>query len=511
MPEILVYKAEVAAGLADKIAKSNTLAYEMPLEVWKPSESVAAAIAKTIQSSQAGEHDSDLFYVKSVLVTTNWNKNDDVFDRDETWMAKSTPTHKPTNIEHDEKKLVGHITSCWAVDLDGEIIPENTTIDDLPDVYNLVTGAVIYKSWKDSDLSARAGQLIQEIEAGKKFVSMECMFTGFNYAVRKADGSCHAVARDENSAWMTKHLRAYGGTGEYEGCKIGRLLRNITFTGKGYVDRPANPDSIIFNDASVFNFKGASKENPFISNGGVYLNSPKDNIIKESSMASEIDTLKTQLDDAKTELKTVLESKATLEAQLAKIDDEKSQAQITDLQAKVTNMTTELDTTKQSMVDATEKIAAGEKTIGELTAKNTELTAKLETMVKAQVTASRISKLIEGGIEREIAKKKVALYATLTDEQFNDIATDLVEAAKKKVPPEDTSKTSKDGKGMPGKDCKADDTVNADTTILDNAQVTSEIVVNATAADTDDTAGMRQELQQAVASFLGIQPETNNE
>ena len=35
------------------------------------------------------------------------------------------------------------------------------------------------------------------------------------------------IARDENSAFLTKHLRAYGGTGQYDGYTVGRLLRSI--------------------------------------------------------------------------------------------------------------------------------------------------------------------------------------------------------------------------------------------------------------------------------------------
>jgi hypothetical protein len=44
---------------------------------------------------------------------------------------------------------------------------------------------------------------------------------------------------------LTKHLRAYGGTGEYENYKVGRSLRGISFSGKGLVNKPANPRSII--------------------------------------------------------------------------------------------------------------------------------------------------------------------------------------------------------------------------------------------------------------------------
>ena len=88
-------------------------------------------------------------------------------------------------------------------------------------------------------------QIIAEIEEGKWFVSMECLFAGFNYALLDEGGNGKILARDEESAFLTKHLRAYGGTGEYEGYKVGRALANISFSGKGLVAKPANPRSII--------------------------------------------------------------------------------------------------------------------------------------------------------------------------------------------------------------------------------------------------------------------------
>ena len=69
----------------------------------------------------------------------------------------------------------------------------------------------------------------------------------FDYGVtNKNTGEYKVLARDENTAYLTKHLKAYGGLGEHEDYKIGRVLRNITFSGKGFVDKPANPDSVIF-------------------------------------------------------------------------------------------------------------------------------------------------------------------------------------------------------------------------------------------------------------------------
>ena len=65
---------------------------------------------------------------------------------------------------------------------------------------------------------------------------MECIFRGFDYGIRKPDGTNHVLARDQDTAFLTQHLRAYGGDGIYQDHKIGRVLRQITFSGKGFVD-----------------------------------------------------------------------------------------------------------------------------------------------------------------------------------------------------------------------------------------------------------------------------------
>ena len=67
----------------------------------------------------------------SILVSTTWNKNDDVFDKAEVWTAKNTPKFKPTNLEHDEKQIVGGIIDNWVVDNNFELIAENSEPNDL--------------------------------------------------------------------------------------------------------------------------------------------------------------------------------------------------------------------------------------------------------------------------------------------------------------------------------------------------------------------------------------------
>ena len=521
MPEIIIYKAEASVeGLAEKIANGRVIAYTMPLSPWKVDERIKQSydFAKIIFPDwvQAGANDSDLYYTKSILVTTNWNKNTDVFDKVETWAARATPTHKPTNIEHDEKQLVGHITDCFGMTVDNEIIPDNILVDDLPNVYHLVNGAVIYKGWRDKELAARASTLIEQIEKGEKYVSMECTFSNFSYAVINPEGKCTVLARDENTAWITKHLRAYGGTGEYNGNKFGRLLRNITFSGKGYVDRPANPDSIIFSDAGIFNFTAASQENAIIESNGVYLNRVQTQDKQENNdMSSEIDILKTQLDEVKAQLIEAQKAKITAEEKLSKADIAKSEARVIELEAELTSAKAEIETSKKTIDEITAKCADNEKKMKDEQKAKSDLEIKIAEMTQAQITANRITTLVEGGIDREVAEKKVTLYANLNDEQFKDISTDLIAAWSPKQTPEEKKiaedkKKKDDAKATDEEETKENET-NADVTVLDGAKPTDEPNLAAGGEHIDETAELRSELQSVLASRLGINLKNNKD
>jgi hypothetical protein len=240
-----IFQAEKEAGLTELLSAKSSIVYASLAEKSEPSNITKEKIKEN--KALAGIEDTDLYYTQSILVTTSWNKNDDIFDPKEVWEAKSTPTHKPTNLEHNENIIVGHITSNWPIDDDGKIIENNTNINELPNKYHILTGSVIYKGYTEPDLRERTSALIEEIESGKKYVSMECFFRGFDYGlINKTNGSYHILPRNEETAFLTKHLRAYGGAGEHQDYKIGRVLRGITFSGKGFVNRPANPESIIF-------------------------------------------------------------------------------------------------------------------------------------------------------------------------------------------------------------------------------------------------------------------------
>jgi len=254
-----VYATEINDGIGDLITSSNKVSFANVINATEEDQinsAVLAAKASKLDSSFAtNEGQFDLHYVNTILVTTGWNRNDDVFDRDETWVARNTPEDKPFNYEHDPSDVIGHITGNAVISDGGDIIPASAGSEALPEKFHILTSGVLYKhlNSRDPNVEQRMAEIIDGITRGEWFVSMEALFTDFDYAVVTPDGINKTIARNEESAFLTKHLRAYGGTGEYEQYKVGRMLRNITFSGKGLVRRPANPESVfVFNETKAF-------------------------------------------------------------------------------------------------------------------------------------------------------------------------------------------------------------------------------------------------------------------
>lgn len=443
-----IYAAEIADGLEEQIKASGSIAFTTAVEGYigpVTSDKVPAllchggyTISKSIANLlkiNASHTDEDLFYNRSILVSSVWNKNDDIFDKAEMWAARHTPEHKPDNINHDDKLIVGHMTSVWAMDDDGNVIADDTAVKDLPDLYHLVTGSVIYRNWSDKDYHKMVADLIEKIQAGKMFVSMECLFSGFDYGVKSADGTFHIIPRDESSAFLTKHLRAYKGTGEYEGYKIGRIVRSPIFSGKGYVEQPANPSSVILAGETII-FSAASLINPFNTETGVSINSTQlsASTTKENNDMSEVNK---HLEDQVAEQKALI-AKLTSEKEAAvesatKANVAKIEAALTDASTKAEASAKELADTKVALEAATVKSSELETQVKTLTEAKATVEAELATIKTTSIKAGRVNTLVAGGLTAEEAEASVAKFENLSDEQFASVA-ELAIAAKKFVP-----------------------------------------------------------------------------
>jgi len=518
MQNIPIFQDELSVeGLADKILAQSSVAYFSPLET--AVDGIHEEIAKSIahlgednpivqRMSKGSRTDSDLYFTKSILVTTTWNKNDDVFLPQHTWAARHTPTHKPTNLEHDETRLVGHMVDCWAINDEGTVIQDNCTSDNLPSKFHLVTGAVIYKNWESSDLMDRTSALISEIEAGKKFVSMEVLFTDFDYHIINPDGNQYTKARCQDNAWMTKHLRSYGGTGEFDGYKIGRVLKNLTFCGKGYVDKPANPESIIFSARdNNFNFTSASEKNTNFEECGVFNTIGEDdssntNLDKEENMS---DIYKEQAEKAEKLLSEANDKIADLSDKLSKADVEKYTSQIDELTATVEAQATQITELTTKTEEAIAKTSEATEALEAANTAKADLEAEITATKEAEAKANRISTLVDGGIDKEVATTKVDLFTNLNDDQWEAVAGELVSAAKAQVGQTTASEETTEATEEAVSEEETDEAeANADEEVLENVEENeADITLAANEETEDDMTEARAELQQAILASLG--------
>lgn len=384
-----IYAQEIADGVSERVKNDTTIAYCSAAVLSTKNESDAVKLLLDKVKASSNPNQIDLYYLKSILVSTGWNKNDDVFDASQTWAARSTPEDKQFNLMHNENDIIGHITGCYVVDRDGNKISAEE-LDAAPSEFDIVTEAVIYNSWTNPENRERMKKIISEIEEGKWFVSMECLFAGFDYAVKTSAGQSKVIARNEESAFLTKHLRAYGGTGEYEGYQIGRLLRDISFSGKGLVSKPANPRSIILDSSKAFSVN----EEQTISNVSEgEVNMSDNNEEKQLETAPVVEEAATVAEEVKV---------SELEATLA--------AKETEIQAYASKVTTLEDT-----------IANLQK---ELAAVNKDM----EEMKKKEKNRTRKEKLVMAGFEESEAEESIPLYDALSDDAFEAV----VAAMKKK-------------------------------------------------------------------------------
>ena len=449
-----IFKQEIQDGLEHSISSSASISYAC--EVMPSLEHNNHRINNI--KSLASLNDNDLYYVQSILVSSNWNKNDDIFDKDEVWAARHTPEDKPTNLEHDEATIIGHITSNWPITEEGSLIPDETPTNELPEKYHILTGSVIYKAFSNPELKSRAEKLISEIEDGTKYVSMECFFKGFDYGlINKSTGEYKVLPRNENTAYLTKYLRAYGGTGEHETYKIGRVLRDITFSGKGFVNKPANPESIIFtkNMFSKSSEKTLTEKNEDFSVSGVSDNQSnlnvENNIMNLENIQAEVSELRVKV-EAMTGCSEVVKEAYVLAAELK----DKVVALETAVEAKDKTIA-ELTASHEAL--ASEKEEAAKKTKededmkeeekkaikAELDAANEVIAAykaKEEEMAKKEKKMKRAASLVEVGVDLDTANATVDKFEGLDDESFAAIA-ELLASAKKAKKEEETKEEDK--------------------------------------------------------------------
>jgi septal ring factor EnvC (AmiA/AmiB activator) len=234
---------------------------------------------------------------------------------------------------------------------------------------------------------------------------MECLFAGFDYAVIDQSGASRVVARNEESAFLTKHLRAYGGTGEYEGYKIGRSLKDISFSGKGLVSRPANPRSVILDSSKAFSVNQQHSISN-VSKGD--FNMPDTNL--EGQLADLQNTVASSQEDA-----------TTVKAETESVNTEFAD-QVSALESTIAEKELALKTYEEKLANLEATLASKEKELS-------EISATMHEMKKKEKSRMRKEKLVMAGFEDAEAEESINLYDALSDEAFEAV----IAAMKKKL------------------------------------------------------------------------------
>ena len=502
---MIIYNQEKLDGLSHLLEQRASVTYA---SVAIPCDTQTGT-SSTYFKSIASVHDEDLYYVQSILVSSSWNKNDDIFDKAEIWKAKNTPEDKPTNLEHDEHTIIGHIVANWPITEEGILIDDNTPIENLPEKYHILTGSVIYKGFSDPNLKDRSISLISEIEQGLKYVSMECFFKGFDYGlINKETAEYHILRRNENTAYLTKFLRSYGGIGEHQNYKIGRVLRNITFSGKGFVNKPANEDSIIFSKNLIPHniLKKSEQKNEEIEKLGVLNFQPSiksetltmssianqesetptvtteatvDNSVVVSELTSKIEELTIANNQLQDEIKTLTEAK---EIELTQIKQEAFD-KLSHSETELNNLKATIETLRTELNNAEESVAAYK--------------AKEVEMMKKEKKQKRVAALLQAGVNNDVALATVDKFENLDDEAFDAIAT-LCAAKKDTTKKDDVEEDHEVASG------KASLSIQADPSVLETAEVETDVNLSVGSNDAESALeSTRAALVEFVCSKLG--------
>ena len=475
MNEITVFQSEIDDGVAEAVKSQASVAYCSSVTVTEKSAN------PEIKVLAENLNQFDLYYLEAVLVSTGWNKNDDVFIPEATWAARNSPVDKQFNFMHDENDIIGHITGSYAVDADGKTIADD--IEVAPEQFDIITRAVIYNSWTAAKNVDRMDRILAEIAEGKWFVSMECLFAGFDYAMTNAAGETRLLARNEETAFLTKHLRVYGGTGKYEGWDLGRGLKSIAFSGKGLVSNPANPRSVILDN----------KSRSFVL-------TDTDFSIGEFNM-SDVNVLQKQVDALEASLAEARAEASEAKAAVIAAKDKEYAAQITefqgtiaalevvvaDLQAKDGEAKAALEAADAALTEAKEALVASEASVKEFSDKEKQV--------------ARLAELVKAGCDEAQAVETVEAFAEMSDEAFKAAVAVFDKFEKKGDDKKDDKKDKKKDAEASDDDAKKkkkkDDEADA-SEVFDDVETTEAALV----VEAEDAAEEALSTRKSIASWL---------
>jgi len=349
-----------------------TTTFECPISICKINE--ASLISEASLSNLAPLVPKDIDYKSNVdllgvafnaAVVNKFNRNGDGMDTKTAIAYTPNFVHKPTNIEHDKEKVVGHIVDAGFSSFDKSEILTAEDVKKQNGPFNIALGAVIYKSVNKNFTNLVESSLDPESSSYKKVsASWEIGFSDYVLAVGSDELKDAKIISDpEKIQEMKGFLRSYGGTGKTDkGENIYRLIKgNIYPLGIAYTLNPA---------ADV---KGLYSEKPEVEK--VFINDKRDNISQKINLnvnttkdtnAMEIEKTISELKELLNEKKFSKEAAASMTetfSQAIKQRDEQYRADLEAAKSEKAVIAKEYEDLKASVADLEEKLGAANERI----------------------------------------------------------------------------------------------------------------------------------------------------
>lgn len=244
-----IFQKEINDGLSDKLSSHSAKA-SAEVAIVPKNSAKAENFYPSDKEIVKNVIPEDMAVVNGILVTTNWNLNDDIFTPSEVIGSIYTPLYKPANIGHlgketdEDQQIIGVIYNSFAVNDEYQPISPKEN-----EKFHILVCIYLWEKYFPN----KSKEIKDAIDRGEMSLSMECLFDNFGYGLKKeGTDKVSLLPRNEATAWLTKHLRAYGGKGKVkingEMFKIGRWIKSPLFSGVAFVENPGNPESIIFQD-----------------------------------------------------------------------------------------------------------------------------------------------------------------------------------------------------------------------------------------------------------------------
>jgi hypothetical protein len=215
------------------------------LEESNISKASLEALRPLIPSSIDLDRNIDLLGVAfNAAVVNKFNKNGDGIDSEAAVKIKDYFVHKPTNIEHDRDKIVGHIVSAGfsKYDNSSELMSDDEALIE-ENAYNIALAAVVYKtaSKEFADLVVNSTDEDSDYYATVS-ASWEVGFNDYVVAVGGDDLHESTIISDpQEIKAYSPYLKSLGGKGTLQdGRKVNRLIVGEIYPlGIGFTSNPA--------------------------------------------------------------------------------------------------------------------------------------------------------------------------------------------------------------------------------------------------------------------------------